>query len=289
MVELTAKSGCKINLLLNVLGRRPDGFHELETVMLPVPIYDELQFEKTGDGIHLTCNKPELSVGEDNLIVRAAQKFFERVPGGVRVHLTKNLPIGGGIGAGSANAAVTLKALNEMNGFPLSEILLHQLAADLGSDVPFFLNNLPALATGRGEQVTNFVANTRGWTLVLVFPGFGVSTPWAYKELKNYPGRVSGKEGLAEEMKACLEKGEMESVCNKLFNSLEAPVSGKYPILQLYQDFFRELGAVGTLMSGSGSTTFAWFREQAIAQSALEGFRDRFGAQITLFQTALET
>ena len=186
-MRLEKKSPCKVNLLLNILGRRADGFHELETILQPVNLCDELTFERTSSGLQLSCNNPELPVDAKNLVHRAATAFFaaSKISDGVRIHLQKNLPLAGGIGGGSANAAVTLTALNELFGSPLLLEKLHELAAALGSDVPFFLNNQPALATGRGEKVQPLEAfpTLRDKAFFLVHPSFGISTPWSLSSL----------------------------------------------------------------------------------------------------------
>src|SRR5882757_1881854 len=154
-MRLEKQSPCKVNLILNILGKRADGFHELETVMQPVNLCDAMSFERAGSGLQLTCSHPELPVDAKNLVHRAATAFLTaaKISDGVRIHLQKNLPLAGGIGGGSSNAAVTLTALNELFGSLLTLEKLHELAAMLGSDIPFFLYNQPALATGRGEKV----------------------------------------------------------------------------------------------------------------------------------------
>jgi 4-diphosphocytidyl-2-C-methyl-D-erythritol kinase len=280
-VTLHKKSGCKVNLLLNILGRRPDGMHELETVMQPVPLTDELEFERVPSGIQLTCTHPELPVDGGNLVYRAAERFLAaaRVTDGVRVHLDKRLPLAAGIGAGSANAAVTLQALNELFGAPLPHEELARLAAALGSDVPFFLQNGPAMATGRGERVETLPASRAlaGAGLVLIRPGFGVSTPWAYQALAHFPEALRGRAGRAAELARELQGTDLSAIARGLYNSLEVPVLRKYPLLAVYQDFLREAGAVGTLMSGSGSTTFALTRDRVAGEGIVERLRSRFG------------
>jgi len=155
-MRVERESTCKINLLLNILGKRADGFHELETVMLPVNVCDSIQIERTDvTGIQLTCNEPSLPTNAENLVVRAAKDFLQStgINEGIRIHLEKRVPIAAGLGGGSSNAANTLLGLNELFGEPLSQSTLATLAAGIGSDVPFFLQPLPALATGRGEQI----------------------------------------------------------------------------------------------------------------------------------------
>jgi 4-diphosphocytidyl-2-C-methyl-D-erythritol kinase len=278
---LQKKSPCKVNLILNILGRRADGFHELETVMQPVAICDEMTFARGGVGVQLTCTHPELPTDGKNLVHRAATSFLAaaQITDGVRIHLDKRLPLAGGIGGGSANAAVTFAALNELFGSPLSLAQLHALAAALGSDVPFFLYDRPALATGRGEKVRtlgNFAA-LRGKACFLAHPGFGISTPWSYQNLARFPQALNGRTGRAERLIALLQTGDLTAAAAEFYNSLEAPAFDKFPVLALYQEFLREQGALVALMSGSGSTTFAIAQDLAAADQLAEKFKSQFG------------
>jgi 4-diphosphocytidyl-2-C-methyl-D-erythritol kinase len=280
-MRLEKKSPCKVNLILNILGKRADGFHELETVMQPVNICDEMTFERAGAGLQLTCNHPELPTDAKNLVHRAATAFLTaaNISDGVKIHLQKNLPLAGGIGGGSANAAVTFTALNELFDSPLPPEKLHELAAALGSDIPFFLHDKPALATGRGEQVQaleNFPA-LRGKAFFLAHPGFGISTPWSYQNLAHFPAAMNGKRGRAEELISKLRAGDLPAAASGFYNSLEAPAFDKFPVLELYQEFLRENGALVALMSGSGSTTFAIAENLAAAESLAEKFKSQFG------------
>ena len=275
-MSLVRPSPAKVNLILNILGRRPDGFHELETVMHPVDLCDELRFARAGREVELTCNDPSLAVDGTNLVVRAAQAFRSAagLGEGVRIHLEKRIPMAAGLGGGSGNAATTLLGLNELFGRPLPDTTLTELAAQLGSDVPFFLQPRPALATGRGERVTSldwFPALQGVWAL-LIHPGFGIATPWAYQNLARFPAALNGTAGRAARLVERLQHATLAEAAAGFYNSLEAPALDKYPILALYQEFLREAGALATLMSGSGSTTFALAADQAGA----EGLRDRF-------------
>ncbi|MCX8157467.1 MAG: 4-(cytidine 5'-diphospho)-2-C-methyl-D-erythritol kinase [Verrucomicrobiae bacterium] len=284
MNRLERSSPCKINLLLNILGRRPDGFHELETLFFPLPLHDRLEFEPAagGSGIVLTCTHPGLPTGPENLVYRAAQSFFATtgLPPAVRIHLEKNLPLAAGLGAGSANAAVTLQALNEMHHRPLTPAQLHELAATLGSDVPFFLQDRPALAFGRGEQLEPLPELTamKNGAVLLVHPGFGVSTAWAYRALAEFPEALNGRPGRARALAQVLQKGSLLEAAPHFYNALEAPVLRKYPLLQWFQDFLRGQGAIAALMSGSGSTTFALMPGPAAAENALAALRAAYQA-----------
>ena len=280
-MRLEKKSPCKVNLILNLLGRRADGFHELETVMQPVKVCDELAFARAGSGVQLTCNNPDLPVDSKNLVHRAATAFLAaaKISDGVRIHLQKNLPLASGIGGGSANAAVTFTALNELFSSPLPSAKLHELAAALGSDVPFFLYDQPALATGRGEKVEllpDFPA-LRGKAFLLVHPGFSIATPWSYQNLARFPEALNGEKGRAAELVSKLQAGDLPAAAGGFYNSLEAPAFEKFPVLSLYKDFLRENGAKVSLMSGSGSTAFAITENLAAAENLAEKFKSQYG------------
>ncbi len=280
-MPLTRQSPCKVNLLLNILGKRPDGFHELETVLQPVPLWDVLEFRRGGPGIRLTCSNPALPVDATNLVHRAAAAFSQaaRIDEGVQIHLEKKIPLAAGLGGGSGNAAATLLALNDLFDRPLSAEQLHTLATELGSDVPFFLQDKPVLGTGRGERITPLepFAALRGAVILLIQPGFGISTGWAYQQLAEFPSALNGQPGRAQRLISLLQASDLTTAGQSFYNSLEAPALHKYPVLALYQEFLRAQGAAATLMSGSGSTTFALFKGQAAAEESAERFRGRFG------------
>ena len=216
-----------------------------------------------------------------SLVYRAAAAFREAagIADGVRIHLEKHIPLAAGLGGGSGNAATTLLGLNELFGGPLPEDRLRQIAATLGSDVPFFLQNQPALGTGRGEVIHPLsLGNTFSQAaFVLVYPGFGVPTAWAYRALAEFPEAVNGRPGRARSLIEALQSGDLAGACAQLYNSLEAPVLKKYPLLAMYQDFLRENGALAALMSGSGSTTFAIAPNEMIARRLEERVRKQFG------------
>jgi 4-diphosphocytidyl-2-C-methyl-D-erythritol kinase len=283
-MRLVLKSPCKVNLLLNILGKRPDGFHELETVMHPVPHYDRLSFEPASAGVLLTCSDPALPVDDSNLVCRAVRAFLGAagLAAGIRIHLEKNIPLSAGLGGGSGNAATTLLGLNQSFGLPLSQGRLMELAAALGSDVPFFLQDSPALATGRGEKVQSlagFPALNGIWVL-LAHPGFGIPTFWAYQGLARFPEALNGRPGRAASLIKSLERGDLAAAAPEFYNSLEAPVLDKYPLLALYQEFLRAQGAWVARMSGSGSATYALLPDRAEAGRLRERFLARFGASV---------
>ena len=282
-MSLEKNSPCKVNLLLNILGRRADGFHELETLFHPVNLCDQLHFARAATGLRLTCSDATLPVDASNLVHRAATAFLTaaKISDGVAIHLEKKIPMAAGLGGGSGNAAVTLLGLNELFGSPLTVAQLHPLAATLGSDVNFFLQDRPALAFGRGEQITpvEVFPSMRGATMVLVRPGFGIATAWAYRALAGFPAALNGTPGRARRLAKALRTGTLATASGEFYNSLEAPALDKFPVLRLYQEFLREQGAAVTLMSGSGSTTFALFADAGRAGAALENFSAQFGTE----------
>ncbi len=280
-MTLEKQSPCKVNLLLNILGKRADGFHELETLFHPVNLCDRLAFTRGGHGIQLICSEPALPTDASNLVHRAATTFLAaaKICDGVKIHLEKKIPMAAGLGGGSGNAATALLGLNEIFGSPLTDAKLHELAATLGSDVNFFLQDKPALASGRGENIEpleNFQA-MRDATFLLIHPGFGISTAWAYKALANFPAALNGKAGRAQKLVSLLQKTDLAAAGKEFYNSLEAPALDKFPVLALFQEFLREHGAAVALMSGSGSTTFALFQESTVAESVVEKFKAKFG------------
>lgn len=285
-------SPCKVNLILNILGPRPNGFHDLETLFFPVAVFDQLQVERGGGGFRFTCNTDRVPTGATNLVYRAAMFFFEKTkiqPEG-HIHLVKNLPTEAGLGAGSANAAFTLRALNREFDHPLDGEQLRQIAALLGSDVPFFLQDAPAIGRGRGEKLEilgPFAALSGSW-IILIKPDFGVSTAWAYKELARYPADQKGRPGRVKELAQALTTGTLAECAPLFYNSLEAPVLPQYPLLAEYQKFLREAGADATLMSGSGSTTFALVSSQRAAEKLVEQFKGRFGTSLWIAMAEVE-
>jgi len=290
-MTLEKESPCKVNLLLNILGKRADGFHELETVLHPVPVHDRLTFTRTAQGIELTCTEAALPTDSRNLVFRAAALFLEaaRIREGVRLRLDKRIPLAAGLGGGSGNAAVTLLGLNELFGGPLGPEALHSLAARCGSDVPFFLHSTPALATGRGEQIQPLPAfpALAGRAFLLAHPGFGIATSWAYQQLARFPDALHGRPGRARKLVALLAQPDLAAAAAEFYNSLEAPALEKYPLLALYQEFLRANGAAAALMSGSGSATFAVLENLAAAQALAQKFKAKFGPALWLATVAV--
>ncbi len=247
----------KINLRFRVLRRREDGFHEIETLMAPISLRDELVIEPNdpGDGTVFSCDDPSLPGGEENLVLRAARSFFAatKTEASVRIQLRKKIPHGAGLGGGSSDAASTLLGLNELHGSPLTRARLTSLAAAIGSDVPFFIGASAAVCSSRGEIVEPVGALPK-LPLLLLKPQFGVSTAWAYQswcESRELPGIDYASQSLGELV---------------LGNDLERPVFEKYVFLARMKQWLRAQPEVAAaLLSGSGSTLFAVLRDVATA------------------------
>jgi 4-diphosphocytidyl-2-C-methyl-D-erythritol kinase len=249
--------------------------------MHPVPLFDHMALRRSNAGIHLTCSHPSLPTDSSNLVYRAAARFLEaaKIKDGLSIHLEKNIPLAAGLGGGSGNAATTLTGLNELFDMPLACVELQNIAASLGSDVPFFLQDKPALATGRGEKIQplEFFPALSDAAFLLLHPGFGIATAWAYQHLARFPSALNGQPGRSAKLLSRLRQTDLKAAGVEFYNSLEAPALEKYPLLALFQDFLRSNGAAATLMSGSGSTTFAVTPNLDSAAELSEKLKRKFG------------
>jgi 4-diphosphocytidyl-2-C-methyl-D-erythritol kinase len=261
----------KINLYLHILGRRPDGFHELETLMAPISLGDTLDVDLVpSKAVEFTCSDPALSDAKENLATRAARIFLDefKLATGVRIHLEKAVPVGAGLGGGSSDAAAVLLALRELTRTGCDDARLAELAARLGSDIPFFIHGTPAVCRGRGEIVEP-VRLKENYEGLLVHPGFGVPTPWAYKTYAQNPGQGEPGRVFAD---------------FTLRNDLEPPAFSKYPWLPVVKRWFqKQPEALDALMSGSGSALFALTRSPENTWYLQRRFLAEFGE--TLFST----
>jgi 4-diphosphocytidyl-2-C-methyl-D-erythritol kinase len=251
---LTVSVPAKVNLFLRVVRRREDGYHELETVMQSVSLTDELSFAPAPE-LRLACNWPELPIGPDNLVWRAAEALRLRLqlpPGqGADITIQKQIPASAGLGGGSADAAAALIGCARLWNVSLPAGEMAAIAAELGSDAPFFLEGGAAVARGRGERLEPFHPAPSIW-LVLVKPPFSVSTPWAYRSWR--PDVRSG--ASLEEFLDALRGGAPEAVAAALRNDLEPGVAATHPEISALRERLLSLGALGTRMTGSGSAVF---------------------------------
>jgi 4-diphosphocytidyl-2-C-methyl-D-erythritol kinase len=257
MQTMQVLAPAKINLSLKILGRRNDGFHELETLIAPISLYDEINIDKgvAGKGVIFRCDDQSVPQGDDNLVVRAAKAFFEttKIEPAIAIELRKKIPHGAGLGGGSSDAASVLLALNELFETKLSREALAEVAEPIGSDVPFFLFQSAALCTGHGEMVVPRKLRRR-FSILLLKPAFSVSTAWAYSRWQ-----------YSREIPAV--RYEAHEFADQTFvNDLERPVFEKFVFLaQLKMWLLDQSEVAAALMSGSGSTMFAVMREDADA------------------------
>lgn len=247
----------KINLTLGIEGIRQDGYHQVEMIMQAVELHDSLAFEDAPAGISIESDSPEIPPGPENLVYRAASLLQEYTGcgRGVRIKLTKKIPVAAGLAGGSTDAAAALRALNSLWDLNLPEGDLYKLGERLGADVPFCLMGGTALARGKGELLTP-VAGAQGLGVVLVKPSFGVSTARVYRMYDLLPPGPQPDTGA---MISALGRGDLHAIGSLLHNSLERVTAGLHPEIKQIKQGLREAGAAGALMSGSGPTVFGLF------------------------------
>lgn len=280
MEQVFRRAYAKINLGLDVLRRREDGYHELKMIMQTVDICDDLLFVRTDEpGIVLRTDREELPAGGDNLICRAAELLFREreIEGGVSVTLTKRIPVAAGMAGGSADAAATMHGLNELFGMGYSTEELQKLGVKLGADIPYCLAGGTMLAEGIGEILTPLPAPP-ACALVVAKPDIDVSTAFVYGNL--HADRLTYHpdiDGMAEALRA----GNLEGITDRMGNVLETVTAGKYPVIEQIKDLLRRRGAENALMSGSGPSVFGIFTQRSQAEDAARAVaEERLAGQI---------
>lgn len=263
------KTPAKINLYLKVISKRRDGYHNINTILQMVSLYDSLTFKEIDAGVELISEEPALSQEKDNLVYRAALAFIREfnVKKGVRVRLKKGIPVAAGLGGGSSDAAATLIGLARLWGFQNRRERLIRIGATLGTDVPFFFHGPLALASGRGDRVYPMTPMPVTW-FVLVNPGFPILTREAYREIDKFI-LTKGQDNIKISTLWRVNLG-IESLAGFLYNDLEKAVIGLHPELREIKEELRELGAKDVLMSGSGPTIFGIFPDRYSAERAGE-------------------
>ena len=260
---LRLKSPAKVNLRLEILRKREDGYHELRTILQKISLHDTLSVSlKQEKGISISTDHPGLPIGKENLVFRAAQMILRKseYKGGLRIHIRKEIPLGAGLGGGSSNAAMTLKALDQLLGIGLPTKELMKMGLGIGADVPFFFLDGAAVASGIGERLRKIELPDLWY--VLINPNFEISTRWAYQNFIltkrhfhfNLQGFVKTPEGISR----------------LLLNDLEGVVSHKYPQIEGMKKMLLSAGALGALMTGSGPTVFGVFSGKREAEKAFK-------------------
>lgn len=267
--KTTQRAYAKINIGLDVLRRRADGYHEVKMIMQTVDIYDELVLERRKEpGIELRMDNSELPSGGDNLICRAADLLFreKKITGGVNISLTKRIPIAAGMAGGSADAAAALRGVNELFDLGYSLTELQALGVGLGADIPYCLAGGTMLSEGIGEILTPLPAPPAAH-LVIARPDINVSTAFVYGNL--HADSLAWHPDI-DGMVAALQKGDLDGITGRLGNVLETVTVKAHPVIEQIKELLRKQGAENALMSGSGPTVFGIFKEKETAARAAE-------------------
>lgn len=263
MKSLECKAPAKVNYRLDVLRRRPDGYHDLRMIMQRIDLCDDIRVSLSDTpGVRVSCGKDGVPDGPGNIAWRAAEALL-KLSGqsvGIDIVIAKKIPVAAGLGGGSSDCATVLMAVNELLGLHLSDDQLMEVGVKLGADVPFFIFKKTALAEGIGERLTAVDA-APAW-IVIVNPNLAVSTAWVYQNLQLTGGKND----------AIIPRfyGNVAEICAILDNDLEKVTIGKFPVIDQIKKRLIEAGAAGSLMSGSGSTVFGVFAEEASARKAAE-------------------
>ena len=263
--RISLKAPAKINLFLEILGKRDDGYHEIETVMQEIDLVDNLQFEEIQEGVKLKCNDKNIPSDENNLVCKAANLILNEcgIKKGVLISLEKNIPVGAGLGGGSSDAAATLKALNLLWKIGLNDAELMEFAAKLGSDIPFFIKGKTALCSGRGEKITPIEVKSE-MNYLVIFPHINISTATIYRNLKiDLTKKIIDVSFFLN----ALKHPKVAGISKLLFNRLEEVVFTTYPDLLDVKKALDHFDFCGLSVSGSGSAFFGLCRDRQQAKA----------------------
>ncbi|MBD1843878.1 4-(cytidine 5'-diphospho)-2-C-methyl-D-erythritol kinase [Cyanobacteria bacterium FACHB-63] len=278
----------KINLYLQIVGDRPDGFHELIMVLQSIELADRVTIRsRSVDDIRVQCDHPAVPVDQTNLAYRAAELMMREFPevyarfGGIEIDLHKRIPMGAGLAGGSSNAAAALVGIDLMWNLGLTQSELQDLGAKLGSDVPFCISGGTALATGRGEDLAALTSLDHLYVVLAKYRDLPVSTPWAYQTYRRNFGETYAKTSQEIEAKKARSKAILSAIAHhdyaqigqQLHNDLEKVVLPEFAKVQQLRDQFARLNSIGTMMSGSGSTVFALTESRSQAEEIKNAMR----------------
>jgi 4-diphosphocytidyl-2-C-methyl-D-erythritol kinase len=266
------RAPAKINLGLRVVGKRADGYHLLDTIMVAVSLYDEIEIKKRKQDksrgkrsaqLRVTCDEPLVPTGKKNLAYRAASLLLDKAgfTQPLDIHIRKRIPVGAGLGGGSTDAAATLVGINRLLDLHFTARELEKLASSLGADVPFFIRARPARARGIGDRLTPLKRVPSCW-LIILYPGFPASTAWVYKNLRFNLTKSHPDISIVTLLRSAPKFADL------LVNDLEAVTIKRYPRVGLLKETLMELGAEGALMTGSGSSVFGIFGSRVKANNA---------------------
>lgn len=269
MDEITLKAYAKINLSLAITGKRDDGYHNLSTIMQTISLFDKVTIKKSYDNITCNTDNKNIPSGEGNIAFKAAKKFFEfvNIDGGAIISIKKNIPFGAGMGGGSADAAAVLKGLNELYSTKINLDDLIKIASKIGADVPFALFGGTALVQCIGDKISKLKPFMDCYILV-VKPDLNISTAKAYSNYdKNFNSKVKNMDELVE----CINSHNLKSFCAKMFNDFEMVTN--IPIINKIKNEMLLFGALGSCLTGSGSTVFGIYDDESKANKANKKFK----------------
>ena len=281
--SIILKAPAKINLFLKVMNRRPDGYHEIISLLQKVELFDILHLSREGETIILSCAGSGLPEDQDNLVYRAAQAFLAATgeKAGIRIILEKNIPVAAGLGGGSSDAAAVVKGLNSLLETGLNQERLLQIARPLGADVPFFIQDCSAsIVTGIGDCLEEFEPIGGLW-LLLVNPGFGLSTKLVYE---NFPLTTGANPYILARVRE-MQENQLEAtpaLFEEFGNDLEVVSIGRFPEIGDIKNELKQDGAVVSLMSGSGPTVFGLFSSEKEAQRSFLKLSKKYGENVFL-------
>lgn len=275
MRTITMSAPAKINLSLDVTGKLENGYHALETIMQTISLWDDVLLEKTVEGIGVFCDHPGVPCDAGNICDKAARAFFQKtsIPGGVKIKIMKRIPVGAGLAGGSSDAAAVLKGLNALYDAELTQQELADIGVICGADVPFCLAGGTCLAGGIGEKLTR-LPSFAGIHAVLVTPEFSVSTAWVFQ---NYRMDDPVRHPDTKQLIAAIRNRDVARVAGGMKNVLESVTAVKYPEIEGIKHELKSLGALGSVMSGSGSSVFGLFENREKAFRAISELRGQYG------------
>ncbi len=277
--KIRLRAYAKINLGLIIKKKRSNGYHNIETIFLPIRLYDKISIEKSYNDIIIECNTPSIPINHKNLVYIAFQKLKERYPSkikeGIKIHIEKNIPVGSGLGGGSSDAGSVLLGIRKLWDLNITDSLLKTIALEIGSDVPFFIDYVPALAMGRGEVLKKIDFNIKRWILI-VYPDIHISSSWAYRKFNFTLTKREKNINLVK-----LIKKNIFTFKDFVLNDLETPVFLEYPLLMKIKNELYKTGAEFASMSGSGSCIYGLFREKDKVMKAANRFKEFCTVHIT--------
>ena len=271
---ITAKSYAKINLSLDLVGKREDGYHLLRSVMQKITLCDIISAKKIPEGIKITCNKPFIPSDEKNVVYKTAAAFFEKtkISGGVHINIKKHIPTGAGLGGGSSNGAAAIDLLCNLYGVKMSKAEKNELTKNIGADIPFFFYSATALCEGIGEKVTELENSIECW-YVIVKPPKSISTPTIYKHpitAENFGGDST------EKVITALKSNNLQDLCKNMKNALQPASEQVCPEIKNLVLWLVENGASAAMMSGSGSAVFGVFTKHKFAKKAKDALAKQY-------------